>query len=87
MTTASDCNVLDDMNQLGKALQEDSSGVRARALIAYFDEAIQTSHALLQQNQPAEERQLTGHLVGGFQAAQRIVKHVWESCHGMPLIA
>lgn len=85
MNPSQEHNVLEDLNQLDKALTADTTGDCARSLIRYFDDALATSQALLQQNQPAEERQLTGQLIEGFHAAKRIVSHVWESLHSAPL--
>jgi hypothetical protein len=75
-----------DLAQLEKTLADDSSGERARALLAYFREVAQTSETMLQ-TAGAEQRQLVSRLIEAFHAAQRIVRHVWETLHNASLPA
>lgn len=75
-----------DLAQLEKTLADDSTGERARALLAYFREVAQTSETMLQ-TAGADQRQLVSRLIEAFQAAQRIVRHVWETLHNASLPA
>ena len=73
--------VFGDLAQLEKTLTEDLSGDRARAMLSYFDAVAHSSEGLLQKPVLDGERQLISKLIEGFQAAQRIVRHVWETLH------
>jgi hypothetical protein len=75
-----------DLAQLEKTLADDSTGERARALLAYFREVAQTSETMLQ-TAGADQRQLVSRLIEAFHAAQRIVRHVWETLHNASLPA
>lgn len=80
-------DVLADMAKLEKTLTDDASGERARAILAYFEEVSKASEQLVQKAAHDGERQLASHLTEGFRAAQRIVRHVWETLHSVSLPA
>jgi hypothetical protein len=73
--------VFADLARIEEVIAEDNSGDRAREIIDYFGQMGQASEALLQTVLPDAERQLTGQLVEGLRAAQRIVRQVWEATH------
>jgi len=79
-------SVFADLTDLEKSLAEDSSGDRARALVTYFHEVAQASEAILK-TANSNERQLVTRLIEGFQAAQRIVRQLWETLHNSHLAA
>jgi len=76
--------VFGDLADLEKSLAADSTGDRARALLTYFREVAQASEAILQ-TASSTERQLVSRLIEGFHAAQRIVRHLWETLHNASL--
>lgn len=78
--------VFGDMAQLEKSLAEDSTGDRARSMLAYFSEVAQAAEAMLQ-TAAVGERQLVTQLIEGFRASQRIVSSVWETLHNASLAA
>lgn len=77
--------IFSDLSNLEKALTEDKTGDRARAMISYFGEVAKESTALLQGAQVAAERQLVSQLIEAFYASQRVVRKVWETLHGSAL--
>ncbi|WKB51747.1 hypothetical protein [Eleftheria terrae] len=81
MDAQAEKTVFDDLAQLEKTLSEDSSGDRARAMLGYFDEVARASEAMLAKQIVDTERQLVTHLIEGFRASQRIIRHVWETLH------
>jgi hypothetical protein len=80
-------DIFSDLANLEKALTEDQSGERARAMIDYFAEVAKESGAMLQTAQAGAERQLVSQLIEAFYASQRVIRHVWESLHGSVLPA
>jgi hypothetical protein len=76
--------VFGDLAQLEKSLAEDSSGDRARNMLAYFSEVAKAAEAMLD-TAAAGERQLVTQLIEGFRASQRIVSGVWETLHNASL--
>jgi len=87
MSAANEHDVLADMAKLEKTLTEDATGERARAILGYFDEVAKASEQMVQKATHDGERQLASHLTEGFRAAQRIVRHVWETLHSVSLPA
>ncbi|MCW7540277.1 hypothetical protein OOT46_20800 [Aquabacterium sp. A7-Y] len=87
MEAQAEKTVFDDLAQLEKTLTEDTSGDRARAMLGYFDEVARASEAMLSKQVVDAERQLVSHLIEGFRAAQRIIRHVWETLHTASLAA
>lgn len=79
--------ILGDLAQVEKTLSEDSTGDRAREMLAYFDEVARSSEEMLRKASVDTERQLLSRLIEGFHAAQRIIRHVWETLHSMALPA
>ncbi|WP_423600142.1 hypothetical protein [Roseateles sp. MS654] len=78
--------VFGDLANLEKSLAEDTSGDRARAMLTYFADVARNSEGLLQ-TAAAAERQLISQLIEAFHAAQRIVRHIWETLHNASLPA
>jgi len=87
MDQALENNVFDDLTHLEKTLSEDHSGDRARSMLRYFDEVAASSEGMLQKPLDDAERQLAARLTEGFRAAQRIIRHVWETVHSASLPA
>lgn len=81
MEDAVNDTIFNDLAQIEKTLSDDASGERARAMIGYFEQITLSSQAMLHKPLPESERRLVGQLIEGFQASQRIVKHVWETLH------
>ena len=79
--------IFGDLANLEKALTEDQSGERARAMIGYFAEVARESGVMLQNAQVGAERQLVSQLIEAFYASQRVIQQVWESLHGSALPA
>jgi len=79
--------IFGDLANLEKALTEDQSGDRARAMISYFGEVAKESTAMLQSAQVGAERQLVSQLIEAFYASQRVIQKVWEALHGSALAA
>jgi hypothetical protein len=79
--------VLTDMAQLEKTLTDDATGERARAILQYFEDVASASEEVVKKATHDGERQLASHLTEGFRAAQRIVRHVWETIHSVALPA
>jgi hypothetical protein len=86
MNDAVEQSAFADLANLEKALAEDTTGERAQALLAYFREVAKTSESLMQ-NAGSGQHQLVSRLNEAFQAAQRIVRHVWETLHNATLPA
>lgn len=86
MNDAVEQSAFADLANLEKTLAEDTSGERARALLAYFHDVAKTSESLLQ-TAGAGQHQLVSRLIEAFHAAQRIVRHVWETLHNATLPA
>lgn len=76
--------VFGDLANLEKSLAEDATGDRARAMLSYFADVARSSESLLQ-TAAAAERQLISQLIEAFNAAQRIVRHIWETLHNASL--
>ena len=85
MDKALENTVFDDLTQLEKTLTDDRSGDRARAMLRYFDEVAASSEAMLKKPLDDGERHLATRLVDAFRAAQRIIRHVWETVHSASL--
>ena len=76
--------VFGDLANLEKSLTEDTTGDRAHAMLSYFADVAKSSEGLLQ-TAAAAERQLISQLIEAFNAAQRIVRHIWETLHNASL--
>ena len=79
--------IFGDLAQVEKTLSDDTSGDRARAMVAYFDDVAKSSEQMLLKAGSDAERQLLTRLIDGFRAAQRIIRHVWETLHTAALPA
>ncbi|HEV8689602.1 MAG TPA: hypothetical protein VGQ91_04835 [Ideonella sp.] len=79
--------IFGDLAQVEKTLSEDTTGDRARAMLAYFDDVASSSQELLKQADTESQRLLLVRLLDGFRASQRIIRHVWESLHSAALVA
>jgi hypothetical protein len=56
-------------------------------MLRYFDEVAASSEAMLKQPLDDGERHLATRLADAFRAAQRIIRHVWETVHSASLPA
>lgn len=74
-----------DLAALDRQLSEDHSGQEARAMLDYFADAQRSGQEVLARTQRPEERELLNQLIDGLEAAQRVLRHVWEQRHGQPL--
>ena len=79
--------IFNDLSNLEKALTEDPTGDRARAMVAYFGEVARESALMLNTTQLEGERQLVTQLIEAFNASQRVIRKVWEALHGNALAA
>jgi hypothetical protein len=84
--TALEQSIFGDMTNLESSLSEDSSGDRARAMVRYFRTVAEATERLLTTAREEGQRHLVSRLLQGFQAAERIIRHVWESIHGTTLV-
>jgi hypothetical protein len=82
-----DNTIFGDLAQIEKTLSEDTTGDRARAMIVYFDQVARSAENMLRKQIDFSERHLAQQLIGGFQASQRIIRHVWETLHSASLPA
>jgi hypothetical protein len=74
-------NVFSDLSQVEKSLAEDIGAERAQAMVDYFENVLKSSEEMLLQPLSETDRHLLNQLIQGFQAAQRIIRHVWEKLH------
>jgi len=87
MEDAAKNTIFSDLAQVEKTLSEDTTGDRARAMLAYFDDVAKSSEQMLHKAASDSERQLLARLIEGFRASQRIIRHVWETLHSAALPA
>jgi hypothetical protein len=80
-------SIFGDLAQVEKTLSEDTTGDRARAMVAYFDDVAKSSEEMLQKAASDADRQFLARLIEGFRASQRIIRHVWETLHSAVLPA
>jgi hypothetical protein len=66
-----------ELSELEKTLKADTSGERARALMAYFSNLAHESQSHALSLPPGAERQVSGQLTEAFEACQRIIQKVW----------
>jgi hypothetical protein len=85
--TAGKNTIFGDLAQVEKTLSEDTTGDKARSMVAYFDDVAKSTEQMLQKASSDAERQLLARLVEGFRACERIVRHVWETLHSAALPA
>jgi hypothetical protein len=85
--SATSNTIFGDLAEVEKSLSEDTTGDKARAMLAYFDEVAKSSEDMLQKASADAERQFLARLIEGFRAAQRIIRHVWETLHSAVLPA
>jgi len=87
MENAASNSIFGDLAQVEKTLSEDTTGDRARAMVAYFDDVAKSSEEMLQKAASDADRQFLARLIEGFRASQRIIRHVWETLHSAVLPA
>jgi hypothetical protein len=87
MDTTNHNTIFGDLAQVEKTLSEDTTGDRARAMVAYFDDVAKSTEEMLQKATADAERQFLARLIEGFRASQRIIRHVWETLHSAVLPA
>jgi len=73
--------IFGDLAQVEKTLAEDTTGDRARAMLAYFEEVAKANEEMLRKATSDTDRQFLSRLIDGFRASQRIIRHVWETLH------
>jgi hypothetical protein len=86
MGQADGLSTLTRLTELDQSLQDDFSGQTARALIDDLGANARATRTLLVKVGPADQRTAL-RLVTGFEAAQRVVREVWEQMHGSALHA
>jgi hypothetical protein len=86
MAVTHDTDTLTSLAELERSIRQDFDGAHARALIECFDAAAHDAGLLLE-GTPSEERAVTVGMFEGCEAAQRIVRHVWQRMHGSVLAA
>jgi len=79
-------SIFGDMTNLEASLSEDTNGDRARAMVRYFQTITEATQRMLTTAREEGQRHLVSRLLLGFQAAERIIRHVWESIHGTALV-
>jgi hypothetical protein len=79
-TTAPHIDRLADLAHLDQSIRQDFDGARARALIECFAAAARETELLLERTPPDERALVTG-MFEGYEAAQRIVHHLWRHRH------
>jgi hypothetical protein len=79
-------SIFGDMTNLEASLSEDTTGDRARAMVQYFRTVIDATQRMLTTAREESQRHLVSRLLQGFQAAERIIRHVWETIHGSALV-
>lgn len=79
-------SIFGDMASLETVLKEDLTGDRARAMIGYFGNVVQATRKMQVGQRDDGQRQLVGQLLGGFESAERIIRRVWETIHGVTLV-
>lgn len=79
-------SIFGDMSNLEKSLADDHSGDHARTIIKYFRTIVEATQRMLSGSKEESQRHLLSRLLRGFEAAERIVRHVWETVHGTALV-
>jgi hypothetical protein len=79
-------SVFSDMTDLEKSLSEDTTGDKARNMVTYFRSIVEATDKMLATVRDEGQRHLVSRLLQGFQAAERIIRHVWETIHGVALV-
>lgn len=79
-------SIFSDMTNLEKSLSEDTTGDKARNMVTYFRSIVEATDKMLATVRDESQRQLVSRLLQGFQAAERIIRHVWETIHGVALV-
>ncbi len=77
-------NVFPDLSNLEKTFRDDRSGDRAREILAYLKNVVNSTEAMLNVETGLDRRVIV-RLIEGFHAASRIVRHIWEHVHGCAL--
>jgi hypothetical protein len=77
---------MEDSNESGKKnvfsdLSQDIGAERAQAMVDYFESVLKSSEEMLLEPLSETDRHLLNQLIQGFQASQRIIRHVWEKLH------
>jgi hypothetical protein len=81
MSQVEGLEVLTQLTQFDASLQNDSGGQLVLALLKDLDSTVLATRALLTQLDQASRATLVC-LVGGFEAAQRVLRELWENTHG-----
>jgi hypothetical protein len=79
-------SIFSDMTNLEKSLSEDTTGEKARNMVTYFRSIVEATDKMLATVRDESQRHLVSRLLQGFQAAERIIRHVWETIHGVALV-
>jgi hypothetical protein len=79
-------SIFGDMSNLESSLSQDTSGDKARQMVRYFRSIVEASEKMLSNVRDESQRHLVSRLLQAFQAAERIIRHVWETIHGCALV-
>jgi hypothetical protein len=55
-------------------------------MIEYFQTIAEATTRMLTSAREANQRHLINQLLSGFQAAERVVRQIWETIHGAVLV-
>jgi hypothetical protein len=75
----------DDILELQTTLRGDASGAAAQALVGQLGRSLTVVQARLRQKLPQADFRAAEQLAGALEAAQQVVRKVWQSMHGRPL--
>ncbi len=78
-------NLVEDFRELNLTISEDTSGDKARQLVAYFKASAEKSEELRLHTEDAAEKQFATLMHEAYAASQRIVTNTWEAVHGATL--
>jgi hypothetical protein len=86
MGHADGLSVLTQLSELDQSLQNDFDGHAALAMIHDLDATARATRTLLGKVGPVDRHTIL-RLLAGFEAAQAVVREVWERMHGSVLRA
>lgn len=84
--TAAEQSIFGDMSDLEKTLSQDFTGDKVRAMVEYFQGIVEATQRMLPNAREANQRHLINQLLSGFEAAERVVRQIWETIHGAVLV-
>ena len=75
----------EDILELQTKLRGDASGVAAQEIVGQLGGSLIVVQARLRQQLPQADFRAAEQLAGALEAAQSVVRKVWQSMHGRPL--